>query len=76
MNTSKHRDPRFWARWKKAGAVATIQKKSIQIRRPLSVSQRRLDSNEFVYGCANPVHVHGVGYIDPSDRYSARYLDP
>jgi hypothetical protein len=32
--------------------------------------------NEFMYGCSNPVHVHGVGYIDPNTREGKRYLDP
>jgi len=32
--------------------------------------------NEFMYGTPNPVHVFGVGYIDPNSRYGKQFLDP
>jgi hypothetical protein len=38
--------------------------------------QRMRDFNLFFHGCSDPVHVHNVGWVDPSTREGKRYLDP
>jgi DNA-binding transcriptional ArsR family regulator len=31
--------------------------------------------NEFMHGCENPIHIFGIGYVDPASFYG-KSLDP
>ncbi len=42
-----------------------------------SRQRRRMRSfNEFMHGCPDPIHIFGVGYINPHTREGKRWLDP
>ena len=31
--------------------------------------------NQMMFGCPDPIHVFGIGHIDPRSRYARRFLD-
>ena len=58
---------------KKRGKITGGEKGYV---REQTAEEREHSLNEFMFGYSNPVHVFGVGYVDPSSRCGKRFLDP
>ena len=44
-------------------------------RAALQQQQRLRSFNMAMHGCEDPIHIHGVGWLNPHDRSSRRFLD-